>query len=408
MFSHILMFSPFSYGENQVGETQTNKMTETEVKASSQEVVLPQMQESKNGNSNETILSELNRLSKEAEDKFSIASLIIDWSAMFFALLAILLVIAGAIGIREFSSIRALEKNLKDTYEKVQQELIEIKELRDGLFQKIEMVDKKLKEENQLLLRTTYLMNEGINSLRAGNSDQAIEKFKDVLKNSPDDYSTLCYLARAYGLTERFMPARMYAQKAVSVDGGKYFAYYILGEIYRMQKNYVHAIENLTKAVELAPLTKNFNGLGYAFMKSGNYIDAIDAFKESLFIEDRYSANSGIAKVYMLTNDLVNAERHFSRAKTLALKDIKRGMNNYGLSYFNAAFSFMFFGDAKSLDFLKDAIKQTQNKGVISEQLLDYEIFNEKNILSGYLLTESIKILKDKLDSLQIVDEEIA
>lgn len=388
-----LLFFNFAYAEGNPVKTQTQDTPQAET-------LKPDLSES--GVSDKELLASITAMEKKSADNLAMAVNIINWSAMFFGLLAVFLLIAGAVGIKEFSSIRVLEKSLRETHKEMQNELAQMQANKVELLAKVRKLDADFKNNNKKLMQMAYLMNEGVGNLREGNADQAIENFKWMLKKNPDDYDTLCYLARAYGLTGRFVLAEFHARKAIVNDGDKHLAYYILGEILRIQKKYAEAIPHLKKAMELNLITNTLNGLAYAFLKSGDYSEAIDIFKESIQRGDRHSANSGIAKAYLLSGQQTLAEHHFTKAKALATQSIKRGSNSYGLAYFNVAFADMFFGDEKSLESLEKAVRKTKNAGVISEQLVDYEAISKQGAVSGKLLDQSILILREKLESLQV------
>lgn len=388
-----LLFFNFAYAEGNPVKTQTQDTPQAET-------LKPDLSES--GVSDKELLASITAMEKKSADTLAMAVNIINWSAMFFGLLAVFLLIAGAVGIKEFSSIRVLEKSLRETHKEMQNELAQMQANRAELLAKVQQLEADFKNNNKNLIKMAYLMNEGVGNLREGNTDQAIENFQRILKNNPDDYDTLCYLARAHGLTGRFRQAESDAKKAIAIDDEKHLAYYILGEILRIQKKYAEAIPYLKKAMELNLITNALNGLAYALLKSGDYSGAIDIFKESIQLEDRHSANSGIAKAYLLSGKQTLAGHHFAKAKALAMQSIKRGSNSYGLAYFNVAFADMYFGDEKSLEFLEKAVKKTKNAGVISEQLVDYEAVSQQGALSGHLLDQSILILREKLESLQV------
>ena len=133
---------------------------------------------------------------------------------------------------------------------KSQQDRAEINNFIEGIQQMLDLeaVEAKSAEE-EAIHRAKVLGISDINQI-----EQAITEYTKTLKNNPNDNSTKNNLASAY---------------------------YIRGVVFKSEGEHTQAIEAYEKAIKLQPNYPNaLDKLGYAYLKTKKYEDAIKTFKE--------------------------------------------------------------------------------------------------------------------------------
>lgn len=68
---------------------------------------------------------------------------------------------------------------------------------------------------------------------------------------------------------------------AIKLEPKTYIPYALLGEAYITEKHFMQAQNVLKTATEMAATTENYNNLGVAFFKHGNYKEAVQSFQKA-------------------------------------------------------------------------------------------------------------------------------
>jgi Flp pilus assembly protein TadD len=99
---------------------------------------------------------------------------------------------------------------------------------------------------------------------------------------------------------ERFAEAIDAYSKALSVDAEYVDAYNGLGVVYAMLGEHELAIQLMTKAVQLAPMTSYLhNNLGYVYLKQARFQEAVRAFQQAIDLDpDNASARINLTTAY--------------------------------------------------------------------------------------------------------------
>jgi tetratricopeptide (TPR) repeat protein len=113
----------------------------------------------------------------------------------------------------------------------------------------------------------------------------AIEKYKLVVDQAPNDANALLYLGNAYIRNRQYDEAKVYYERLVELQGDNPNILYTMAEMMLDNSNYEGAIEYYNKAIALNP---NFGDahmkLGYAYYGAKQWQNAIDAFEKFLQI----------------------------------------------------------------------------------------------------------------------------
>lgn len=116
-----------------------------------------------------------------------------------------------------------------------------------------------------------------------GEYETAIEKFKVVLDNDPEDANALLGIGNAYIRLKQYDEAKQYYERLVEIKGNDPNILYTLAEMMMDNGNYDGAVEYYGKAIDLNP---NFADahmkMGYAYFGKKDYANAIQAFEKFL------------------------------------------------------------------------------------------------------------------------------
>jgi Flp pilus assembly protein TadD len=120
---------------------------------------------------------------------------------------------------------------------------------------------------------------------RSGRLDEAAAHFEKALQISPDDYTSLLNMGVTRFYQGRLPEAVEYAQAAIrsQADAPKAHAHDVLGMALWMQNRNEAALDEMRRAVELAPKDADIrNDLGLALLRLGRIPEAIDELHEAL------------------------------------------------------------------------------------------------------------------------------
>ena len=338
-------------------------------------------------------------ITQNSETALQFSQSIVDWTAMIFGAITLIFLIAGIIGIRELSQISKTKKELLDLRQRLDGELKDIENFKEANQKNTAAIIEKIESESKSYLKAIYSLNSGIRNFRQGNSYLAETEFRETLKLFPNDYMANCYLARTCFSQGKYLEGNQILNKAVELDDHPHFAYYLKGENYRRIGEYDLAIEALVKAAEIEKKTTIYNGLGFAYLKKGEYLKAKNTFESSLNINRNDSSTCGIAKTLLMMGKTKEAGRYFEETILLAEESTNKNRNQT-YAYLNLAFAHSFFDRSKeSAKNLNRAIDNNDSPAILREQLFDYDmIMNSENVqFSTEAMRENKQILESKL-----------
>jgi len=113
--------------------------------------------------------------------------------------------------------------------------------------------------------------------LNSGRHEQAIEKCKAILEETPDNVESRIFLGRAYIVTKNYEKAIEEIKTAVSNDPNNYDAYILLSQAYKFMDDKTNAIRSLESAIFKQPK----NPFGYFSL--GDYYASENSYKEALY-----------------------------------------------------------------------------------------------------------------------------
>ncbi|MFX0141104.1 MAG: tetratricopeptide repeat protein [Candidatus Hodarchaeota archaeon] len=281
---------------------------------------------------------------EQAKENLELANRIIDWSSMFFTALAILLVIAGGIGLKEFSKIRQTEQNMKILLNNVKSELDEIGKHKVEIFNELNNMKKyraEIIEETKNYMEISYYLHEGIQAYDAGDLFKSRVLLTKVINNSctsdSDRITAHFFIGKSYYLEMEgtISKANENFKEILKIDPNNSLAYegFAMCDLY---KNKEKAIEHLKKAIELEP--NNFRameGLGHIYRSINKldialqyYLEAQSNSNIGIFYtyrkEGLFSTSYFIGLIYYVLGDIKEKDKYFEEALYLANKQLDK------------------------------------------------------------------------------------
>jgi tetratricopeptide (TPR) repeat protein len=338
-------------------------------------------------------------LVEKSQTNLDFASKVIDWSGMLFAALAILLIGAGAVGLKEFSNFNRVEAQMNAELERVRDEISQISHVRTEVQDELNRLKERIQRDGQNIFRTIYLLNDGITSFNSGNLQNAIKAFSEVKRINPDDYDATCLLARTYSGLEEFPKAIEIAMEAVSLSSSPRLAQYIIGECYRRMEKFDNAIEAFNESLKIEERASTLNSLGYCYFKMKDFAFAEKTFRRSLKLERYATGVIGLAKSLLKQESHERAREYCQEAIVLAKEDLERGVPHVW-AYYNLAFAHLVLNnEVDCLKIIEVAIERNRNKGQIREQMFDYMLLREDEQIDQELLKKCIGKWKNEIES---------
>ena len=150
---------------------------------------------------------------------------------------------------------------------------------------------------------------------QAGNLDEAEKLYLEILKEFPENASTLNLLGLLNLQKNEIEAAISFIKKAVEISPCSYF-WESLGRVYYEGKFFDEAINCCKKALELKPdsFTAMFN-LGLAYKSNNQPDEAIETYKSALSIKpESCDVYFNLANLYDKKNDTLNALENYKKA----------------------------------------------------------------------------------------------
>ena len=160
------------------------------------------------------------------------------------------------------------------------------------------------------------LMIKWITSVHENNYIQGIQAMNDLAAAFPED-KRVNFLA-GYWLyrQDEYANSRRFTQKALALDPGYATAYNQLGYLYSRSGDYDHALEALTKYVELLPNEPNpHDSYAEVLRLSGRFNEALDQYRLALKIDPTfYISQKELGETYSLMGDQQRARQEYAKA----------------------------------------------------------------------------------------------
>lgn len=275
------------------------------------------------------------------------ANRIIDWSAMMFTLLAVLLVVAGGIGLREFAKIRDTEKNMNQILNEIKNELNAIQSYRESII-----------NEMQSFMDLNYYFNQGLFEYNLGEYLKARELLYKVIEIKPDHLTAYSIIGKSIMLEGSLDDSVKIFNKMLSIDPNNSEAYRCLALAYLYNDETHKAIAHGKKSIELDPNNINaLNILATAYREIDNLDEAFKHYLKSSSIKKFFRTSFYIGLIYYAKNDYLSAQKYFEEAKYLSREQIEKAQKLPWAYYIIAVIEGLYEGEHKAKVILDQAIK---------------------------------------------------
>lgn len=304
--------------------------------------------------------SQLKNEIETAKSYFERANRIIDWSAMIFTALAVLLVVAGGVGLNEFSKIRQTEQSMRKILAEINNELEEIKKHR------VEIVS-----ETKKFMELTYYLNAGIQAYYSGDIIKARELLYKVLDFQPNHTRAYYYIGHSLRLENNYRDAITIFEKMLDIDPTNTKAYYGIGMCYR-EFDKEKAIEFFKKSLDLDPKHDSaLNRLGTLYRDLDRIEEAFKCYLKARSIRIYSVTSFNIALVYYIKNDFENFKKYFDEVKYLSYQQIEKAHSPHWAYYHLAVIEGLNNNLSESKKLFKKAFSHNNSVGVRNEMKID-------------------------------------
>lgn len=171
-------------------------------------------------------------------------------------------------------------------------------------------------------MSTGDLIKDALNYHQAKKFAEAEELYLEVLKTTPDNIDALNLLGLLKLQNNQYKEAIFYIEKATELKPCAYF-FSNLGLSYCKNENFVEAITNYKKALNLEP--DNFDALfnlAIAYKNIGNLDESLNFYNSALKIKpDCSEVYFNMANIYEFKNETLNALEYYKKAAELNPND---------------------------------------------------------------------------------------
>lgn len=217
---------------------------------------------------------------------------------------------------------------------------------------------------NSLSERSDYAYNQGLMFVWAGEYEQALPYFEQVITHDPQHSQAYFQIGYCKAKLDKNHEAIKALQQAAAIDPANYYAYQGLGECYNRIGNESKAIYFLRQAISLKPdyamayhklgiVHLNFGkmdkaieplknaialnsdflmayvALGTAYTKLGKYDKSIDCFKNAIRLQpDHALSHFGLGNAYLAKGDKLSALEEYKILKRLDPDSAKNLFNS--------------------------------------------------------------------------------
>jgi tetratricopeptide (TPR) repeat protein len=260
--------------------------------------------------------SELARLKTEQEQQVlaranstvDFASSVIQWSAVFLTAFAIMVALAGFLGLREIQAIRKRSHEMEGLKEQFLAHLHNVEQLETRIDKQLRELADKFSRESQTFIEASYNFNTATFAYNEGDNQKAIEYYKRALALQPLNTRLFCRIGRAYTNLGEFQAAIESFQNALNSEPNYAEALRGMAAAYR----YVDldkSVEFARRAVDAAPTDyESLDYLGLLYRDKMQIDSAIDAHQRARKIRQRPETDFFLSLLYAKKRDIERAK----------------------------------------------------------------------------------------------------
>ena len=266
-----------------------------------------------------------------SNSKTQMANRIINWSGFILCALAILIVIAGFYGMKEFSQIRRTERNMKEMLAEVQNKLTKsentLKEAENKL-KEINNSKNTIDDATKKYMEKSFLYYQGLNEYHSSNYLKARELLYKVLELENDNVKAMYLIGKSMVLEgDKKNPIRIF-DKILAINPKDSYGYLGLAMCYSY-KDRPRAFEYCNMAIELDPHNSDaLIYLGIMYRRENDIANSHEKHLKAFNINESSNAAFFLGIIYYAQHDLKNSEKYFDKTKYLCMESLEKGQRS--------------------------------------------------------------------------------
>jgi len=170
-----------------------------------------------------------------------------------------------------------------------------------------------MNQQNAVIIN---LLEQGIIFHKLGKFDQASKIYKEVLKQNPQNFDAIYFLATVATQKKQWANALELYKKALFINTQEPFAHYNLGIVYQELNQLDEALNSYKAALDIYPsLTEAYYNSGVALCKLKQYDKSLKNYKKAIEKNPSYAeAYAGIGDLYRELNCLEESLESYTKA----------------------------------------------------------------------------------------------
>ncbi len=214
------------------------------------------------------------------------------------------------------------------------------------LFLLMSLVFAGLAQQPDPAIEAKKAYNNGLEMLRKGNYDAALQKFEEAVKLDPNLALAYYGMGIIYKRKKNFVEAEKAYKMAIEKDPNYVKAYTALGLLQSQMDKLTDALNSYQAALKIKPdEVKALWGMGYIYMKQKQYPKAIEYLKKAVEVNPKYyKAWENLGVIYLNTKKYTQAVEAFQNA----LKNAKR--TSKGKIYLRLGDAYLALGKLKDAE----------------------------------------------------------
>lgn len=260
-------------------------------------------------------------LQQTASQKLDIANVLIQWMAALLSITTIVIAIAGFIGLREFNAVRSKEREMEN----------KLNELSEAIKKISELPNQVLNESKRLILCRHHIAQAEAFKSRGllHESHKELVKAIEMTKETDHELRSELHLliGNHYKMQANYVKAISELRKSIEINSNNPNAHRYLGGVYFMMNKLDEAELNLKKSLELSPDdSRVMNNLGETYVRKKEYEKAVETFLYSLELAPDFSAPClHLGNIYRFWDQKEKSLDYFEKAEKFIKSRIDAG-----------------------------------------------------------------------------------
>ncbi|MGA1791007.1 MAG: tetratricopeptide repeat protein [bacterium] len=198
---------------------------------------------------------------------------------------------------------------------------------------KTDMEEDKIGADPKDKIHIMNYLDDGISYLLMGLYDQAIEEFRRIVKDDPDNMAAYFHIGWANEEKGDLDQAELFFRKVLDINPEHSDVYNHLGLIEYQRGEWDLALKEFQRSAELFEYAEVYYNVSLVYQKKEKIEDAIVAVKKAIELDPDYAESwNHLGNLYLAQNNIQEAAAQFQKALELDPRHVT-AHNNLGLVY---------------------------------------------------------------------------